>query len=79
MLSNRGFLLHSLDRHDEALASPDQALRIEPNHADALINRGVALSELNRPAEAIASYDRALAISPRTCGRTAIVRRRCSH
>ncbi len=56
--------MQSLNRHDEALASIDRALQIDPNHAEALVNRGVLLSELGRYADAVASYDRAVAASP---------------
>jgi predicted O-linked N-acetylglucosamine transferase (SPINDLY family) len=46
------------------LASYDQALAINPDHAEALYNRGITLRELQRFEDALASYDRALAIRP---------------
>jgi protein O-GlcNAc transferase len=53
-----------LGRLQEALASYDQALAINPRYAEALYNRGNALQELKRNDDALASYDRALAIKP---------------
>ena len=44
--------------------SYDQALRINPDYAEAMNNRGVALTELNRFDAAIESYDKALRIKP---------------
>ena len=59
-----GLVLQSLDRLDEAVASYDRALVLQPDYAAALINRGLALEALERFAEALESYDRALAIEP---------------
>lgn len=59
-----GCVLHDLERVEEALASYDGALTIEPNYAEALYNRGNALRDLKRPTEALASYDRALQLKP---------------
>ncbi len=64
MLFNRGNILQSLERLDEALASFDAALTVRPDYADALINRGGVLQALERLPEALASYDRALAVRP---------------
>jgi len=55
---------YELKRYEEALASYDRALAIQPDFAQALSNRGNALYELKRHEEALASYDRALAIQP---------------
>ena len=51
-------------RFDEALASYDRALALQPDHAEALCNRGNALRQLKRFDEALESYDRALAARP---------------
>src|SRR5262249_34125742 len=51
---------------EEALASYDKALAIQPNYPDALLSRGIALEALDRAAEALASYERALQIQPRS-------------
>jgi tetratricopeptide (TPR) repeat protein len=60
----RGDALRALKRLDEALASYEEALAIEPDHVEALGSRGNVLSELKRLEEALVSYDRALAVRP---------------
>src|SRR3978361_177007 len=40
-LSNRGVVLHSLGRLDEALASFDRALALRPDYADAQMNQAM--------------------------------------
>jgi tetratricopeptide (TPR) repeat protein len=49
---------------EQALASYDKALALDPRFIEALNNRGVVLEAMNRPGEALASYDRALALNP---------------
>ena len=49
---------------DEALASYDRAIELEPNNTDAYSNRGLTLHKLNRLNEALASYDRAIKLKP---------------
>jgi tetratricopeptide (TPR) repeat protein len=49
---------------EQALASYDKALVLDPGFTEALNNRGVVLEAMNRLEEALASYDRALALSP---------------
>ncbi len=61
---NQGIALVNQRRFEEALASYDQALQIQPRHADALCNRGNALISLNRIQDALDSYEQALAIQP---------------
>ena len=45
---NRGISLSELGRQEEALAALDQALRLNPNHAEAHSNRGFILYDLGR-------------------------------
>ncbi|XXF80482.1 CHAT domain-containing protein [Myxococcaceae bacterium GXIMD 01537] len=45
------------DRPDEALALVERALRVRPQHAQALWNRGLALRQLNLPLMAAASFE----------------------
>ena len=54
----------SLERGDDALASLDCALALEPDHIDALNMRGKLLLLLNRHEQALLCYDRLLALSP---------------
>jgi protein O-GlcNAc transferase len=69
----RGNTLGALKRLEEAVASFDQALAIDPDYADALNNRGNALLELKCCEAALASYDKALTVKPdlpdALCGR----------
>jgi len=53
-----------MDRFDEALASFDRALRIEPKVVAAHVNRGNAFLALTRMHEALASYSEAMALEP---------------
>ncbi len=48
--SNLAFAFNALRRFDEALASAEQALALQPDFADALNNRGNALAGLERSA-----------------------------
>jgi tetratricopeptide (TPR) repeat protein len=61
---NRGTILLSLKRYDEACANFSQALALHPGSTDALGNRGIALAELGRYEEALADYEKALRIAP---------------
>ena len=65
-LSNLGPALANLSRQEEALASYEKALAVNPADAEALNNLGIVLKDLKRPEEALASYDGALAIKPAT-------------
>jgi tetratricopeptide (TPR) repeat protein len=62
--SNRGAVLNSLKRHEQALQSCDRAVAIDPAFADAWNNRGNALNGLKRVDDALQSYDRAIALTP---------------
>lgn len=53
-----------LDRLEEALASYDNALAINPDYVEAWTNRGSSLALLGRYEEALISCDNALAINP---------------
>jgi tetratricopeptide (TPR) repeat protein len=48
----------------EAVRQIDDALKIDPNVADAHNNRGNALRRLKRPEQALEAYDRAVALKP---------------
>jgi tetratricopeptide (TPR) repeat protein len=62
--NDRGNVLKSLGRFEEALASYDSALALDSGYLPAWNNRGVILKKLNRLEEALSSYDRALALNP---------------
>jgi tetratricopeptide (TPR) repeat protein len=56
--------LQELGRFEEALASYDRAIALQPDYAAALDNRGNALRQLRRFDEALSSYDRAIKLQP---------------
>jgi protein O-GlcNAc transferase len=62
-LSEKGELLHDLQRYSEALLTYDAALALKP---DAIImrNRGGVLQNMGRVEDARAAYDAALALNP---------------
>jgi tetratricopeptide (TPR) repeat protein len=53
-----------LGKKETAVASFDRALKVRPEHAEALSNRGLTLYELKRFDEALASFDDALKAGP---------------
>ena len=60
----KGDCLNKLKRYEEALASCDKAIEIDPNYKDAWVTQGRALDNLKRYEEALASYDKAIEIDP---------------
>jgi tetratricopeptide (TPR) repeat protein len=54
----------ALNRTDEALASYQRAIDLDPRHGAALCNRGVVLMAVGRPSDALASFERALDADP---------------
>ena len=53
-----------VSRPEDALASYDKAIAVQPDCAEAYRNRGAALSVLKRFDDALKSYDRAISIKP---------------
>ena len=54
--------------HDQAIKCYDEAIRIDPNYADAYYNKGVALGNLEKYDEEIKCYDEAIRIDPNYAG-----------
>jgi hypothetical protein len=63
--SNRGNVFRSLRRFDEALASYDDAIGLDPANAEALNNRANTLKDLKRFDDALESYAKAIEAEPR--------------
>jgi tetratricopeptide (TPR) repeat protein len=63
-LNNRGAILRALGRHDDALATYDRALTLDPKNADVLSNRANVLFDMGRPDDALACLDAAIAAHP---------------
>ena len=53
-----------MERHDEAIADYDQAIRLKPDYAEAYNNRGNAKRALERHDEAIVDYNEAIRLKP---------------
>jgi protein O-GlcNAc transferase len=64
VLLNHGLVLNALERHEEALASFDRALKYKRKYAEALNNHGSVLTTLGRPDDALDSFRQALAAKP---------------
>ena len=60
----RGNQLKDQGALEDALASYDAALALDPGYAHALLNRGFVLERLARWAEALDSYERVIALTP---------------
>ena len=55
-----------MSRHDDAIASFDRAIEIDPNSTESWFRRGQTLEHLGNCKAAIASYDKALSLNPRS-------------
>ncbi|MGH9931842.1 MAG: tetratricopeptide repeat protein [Pyrinomonadaceae bacterium] len=64
-LISKGSSLGTLGKHEEEIASYDQAIDLNPENALAWSNKGVALVDLQRLDEALICQERALAFNPR--------------
>ena len=64
ILFNYGLVLIALKRHEDALATFEQAIKHKGRFPEAHNHRGGVLVVLGRPEEALESFDRALAIKP---------------
>jgi tetratricopeptide (TPR) repeat protein len=61
VLLGKGQSLLNLDKVEEALACFNEALAINPQHAEGLVKKGLALERMRKADEAIECYDRAIA------------------
>ena len=59
-----GYLFSLHEKHEDAIAAYDQAIRLKPDLAEAYNNRGVAKDKLGRHEDAIADHDQAIRLKP---------------
>ncbi len=64
-LTNLGITLLNQGRREDALATFDKAVQLNPSDADLWRNLGNVLAEVGRPEDAILSYQQALKLNPR--------------
>lgn len=62
---NRSAVFWRLGQYQEALASANSAISIDPNSVSAWFNRGLSLESMKEYEEAIKSYQRALLLDPK--------------
>jgi tetratricopeptide (TPR) repeat protein len=63
-LNNKGVVLDSLGRHQEALECYNKALKMHPENAHILCNSGISLYKEGRYGEALESFDMTLRMEP---------------
>jgi predicted O-linked N-acetylglucosamine transferase (SPINDLY family) len=66
--SNRGNALSRLHRYEEAIASCNRAIVLNPKLAQAYTNLGFALNDVNRHEEALDNFEKAIAIDSSQAG-----------
>lgn len=59
-----GNALRGQGRYEEAIASYEQALRLDPNYANAHMYKGLTLRKLGNVEGALSAYDEALRSDP---------------
>jgi tetratricopeptide (TPR) repeat protein len=65
VLLGKGKFLVSTNKAKEAVSCYDEILKLEPNHAEALVKKGAALERLKQDDAAIRCYDRAIEVNQR--------------
>src|SRR5215471_6692294 len=63
--SNRGATYARKGEYDRAIESYDEAIRLNPKHADAFSNRGVAYARKGDYDRAVENYDEAIRLNPK--------------
>ena len=63
--ANKGLILKSLDRLDDAILCYNRALTINPNYITVWYNKGVLLGSIGNFDEAIKAFDKVLELNPK--------------
>jgi tetratricopeptide (TPR) repeat protein len=61
---DRAILAYDAQQYDQALQELQEALRLDPNHVEALLYQGLVYATINRRAEAMAAWERARQLRP---------------
>ena len=61
---NEGIYFYNISQYENAIASYDRAIAINPDYPEAWYNRGISLNKLGRYSEAVSSCDKAIAMYP---------------
>lgn len=64
LYQNLGTACYKLRQYEDAVAAFNDALRVQPNNADALLGRGLAYAQQEKYALALKDYDRAAQLNP---------------
>lgn len=61
---NRGSVLYTLKRNEEAVADFDRAIALDPTYVEAYVNRGAALQDMGNHTEALKNFEELLKVAP---------------
>ena len=68
LYNNLGVTYTKLERYEDAVKACEEAIRLNPNHAEAYCNLGLAYAEMERYEDAIKAYKKAIKLNPNFAG-----------